>query len=319
MDTVVRGGRTVDDMLIQEVDVTTGRLTWEWRATDHIALDESVEPIPDEGPWDHVHFNSIDRDGEHGLLVSARHTNAIYRIDRRTGRIDWRLGGRRSDLALPPDAVFAAQHDARRLADGSLSLFDNATTDPEATGARSRGLVLRLDPDAGRASVVRELRPPRPAISSSQGNLTVRPDGTAVIGWGSARLVTAYAADGQVLVDAAMPPGFSSYRAFLAPWSARPADQPIVHVAAAEDGSPAAWVSWNGATDVARWQLVSGDTPGALRPAGPPVARTGFETRLPVPVDAAVVAVHALDGQGRQLAAARPITVDAALAEAARS
>ena len=191
MDVVERDGRVIDDMLVQEIDIATGRLLWEWRASDHVDLAESVEPPPDEGPWDYLHLNSIALDHDGGLLLSARHTDTIYKVDRQSGRIVWRLGGERSDFELPVGAVFRQQHDARRLADGTLSLFDDATKDAEAD-AQPRGLVFRLDEAAGTAELVRELAPPRPINASSQGNLAISGDGHATIGWGSANLITGY-------------------------------------------------------------------------------------------------------------------------------
>ena len=87
VERIERDGRPIADMLVQELDIPTRRLLWEWRASDYIALGESVEPIPDEGPWDYVHFNSIalDRDGD--LLLSARHTDTVYKVSRETGAI----------------------------------------------------------------------------------------------------------------------------------------------------------------------------------------------------------------------------------------
>lgn len=307
MDLTTRDGRPIADMLVQEVDVESGRLRWEWRASEHIALEESVEPVPADGPWDWIHLNAIDLEPGGDLLLSARHTDTIYRIDRRTGDVRWRLGGGRSDFDLPVEARFAAQHDVRRLADGTLSLFDNGTKDPRATEPVSRGLVLRLDEDARTASVVRELRPPHPSVSSSQGNMTVRPDGTAFVGWGSARYLTGYAADGTVALDAAMPEGWSSYRAYRTRWRGDPTDQPIVALTRDPVGPPTAWASWNGATRVAHWQLLASAQDDAPALIGSPVRRAGFETALPVPPDAVRIAVRALDRSGRTLATSRSV------------
>jgi hypothetical protein len=309
MDDTTRDGRRLADMLIQEIEVETGRLRWEWRASDHIDLAESSEPVPEEGPWDWIHFNAIDLEPNGDLLLSARHTDAIYRIDRRTGEVRWRLGGRRSDFGLPDAARFVAQHDIRRLGDGTVSLFDNGTKDPKATQQVSRGLVLRLDERAMTADVVRELRPPHPSVSSSQGNLTVRPDGSAFIGWGSARYATGYGPDGSVRLDASMPEGWSSYRAYRTPWRGDPADQPIVAAGRDPAGDVTAWVSWNGATRVAGWQLLAGPAGDDLSAVGQPVPRDGFETALRVPADATRVAARALDRRGRVLGTSRTALV----------
>jgi hypothetical protein len=114
-----------------------------------------------------------------------------------------------------------------------------------------------------------------------------------------------------VTFDGAMPGGFSSYRAYRAPWSGRPVDTPLVTVGPDDAGAMQAWVSWNGATDVGEWELMAGDDEGSLRPAGR-VPRDGFEAALPVPAGAAVVGGRALDRRGRRLARSAPVAVEVA-------
>jgi len=69
---------------------------WEWRASDHIPLTETQYPwttVKDnQGRYDAYHWNSIEWTGD-GFLVSFRHMNAVYKISRSTGAIDWKLGG----------------------------------------------------------------------------------------------------------------------------------------------------------------------------------------------------------------------------------
>ena len=312
LDRVEIDGQLIDDYLVEQRDIGTGRLLWRWRASDHIPLAESVHELPDDGPWDYLHLNSVDLDGNGDLILSARHTDTVYKVSRATGEVVWRLGGASSDFALPEEAVFRKQHDARWHDDGTISLFDNATADNDDP-TQPRGLVFRLHKDAGTAELVRELAPPRATNSSSQGNFTINGDGSATIGWGSSNLVTGYGADDTVVYDVSMPPGFSSYRSFRLPWSAQPLDDPIVAVG--QDGDrTVAWVSWNGATDVAAWQLLGGpdaDTPSDLGTT----VRTGFETAVTLPADAAVVVLQALDGDGQVLGASVPLTVAGALAE----
>jgi hypothetical protein len=79
-------------------------------------VDESYEPIPKpaSAPWDYFHINAIEPDRDGSLLISARHTHAIYKIRRSDGAVVWRLGGKQSDFTLGPGASFAWQHDIRR-------------------------------------------------------------------------------------------------------------------------------------------------------------------------------------------------------------
>jgi len=312
LDRVDIDGQLIDDYLVEQRDIATGRLLWRWRASDHIPLAESVHELPDDGPWDYLHLNSVDLDGNGDLILSARHTDTVYKVSRQTGEVVWRLGGASSDFALPEEAVFRKQHDARWHEDGTISLFDNATADNDDP-VQPRGLVFRLDEDAGTAELMRELAPPRATNSSSQGNFTINDDGSATIGWGSSNLVTSYGPDDAVTYDVSMPPGYSSYRSFRLPWSAQPLDDPIVAVG--QEGDRAvAWVSWNGATEVAAWQLLGGPDADTLADLGT-TARTGFETDVTLPADAAVMVLQALDGDGQVLGASAPLTVTAALAE----
>ncbi len=134
--------------VVQELEVPSARVLFEWRSLDHVAVEESYVPIG--YPWDYFHVNSIDVDADDNLLVSARNTWAVYKVHRRTGKVLWRLGGKRSDFTLGAGARFAYQHDARSHDGGRvLSVFDNGET-------HSRGLVLSLDVKRMHASLLRE-------------------------------------------------------------------------------------------------------------------------------------------------------------------
>ncbi|MPY85108.1 MAG: hypothetical protein GEV00_17700 [Actinophytocola sp.] len=122
------GERPVLDEVIQEVDVATGRVLFEWHSLGHIRVRETATDAHTdvESPWDWLHANSIQPAPGGDIVISARHTSAVYRIDRETGRVAWRLGGKRSDFTMAPGTRFTFQHDARLRPDGTLSLFDNA-------------------------------------------------------------------------------------------------------------------------------------------------------------------------------------------------
>ena len=115
----------------------SGRLLWEWRSLDHVGITETVSDQLGS-PFDYFHINGIEVDVEGNLLVSARNTSALYKIARRTGKVLWRLGGKRSDFSMGKGTRFGFQHDARLHEGGrTISLFDNG---PRAAGSdRSRG------------------------------------------------------------------------------------------------------------------------------------------------------------------------------------
>lgn len=291
------------DGVIQEIDIATGEVLWEWSALDHVELSETLNKFEyrekqdgsKEQPFDYFHINSVTEDGDH-LLASARSTHAIYRIDRRTGEVDWTLGGSASDFEMDDDAVFAWQHDAQRQPDGTITLFDNESS--PAVGEESRGMRLDVDTETMTARVVTEYLPPDGRLAPSQGNLQVRENGNVVIGWGSEPFYSEYTADGELLTDWQFSGG-QSYRAYRFPWRGQPSEPPAMVV---EDGT--AWVSWNGATDVASWRFLAGaDADSATEVAT--VERDGFETSAEVP-DEPYVAVEALDADGEVLATAEP-------------
>jgi hypothetical protein len=295
------GGRLIFEGAVQEVDIATGRVVFEWHSLGHVALAESYErpPRKRELPFDYFHVNSVDEDTDGNLLVSARNTHAVYKLDRATGRIVWRLGGKRSDFAMGPGARFAWQHDARRRPDGTISLFDNEAA--PRVGRESRGLVLRLDSKGMRATLVRSIVHAPRLLAATQGNLQLLPNGNWFVGWGARPYFTEYDPTGRrVLFDARFGYRADSYRAYRFPWVGRPRGRPAIAVV---DG--AAYVSWNGATEVARWQLVV-DGAASTRTAAP----SGFETALPVPRGATSIAVRALDRTSRMLAASKTLRLD---------
>jgi hypothetical protein len=295
--------------VVQEVDVETGEVLFEWRASDHVELtDTKASPDADEenpkgaedDPFDWFHVNSANLTPDGDILVSGRNTHAVYRVDRTTGEVEWVLGGTSSDFDMdgPDDgtgAQFAWQHDAQLHDDGTLTMFDNQGDPP--VGEHSRGLRLALDTDAMTATVAQEWLPTDPMlVAGSQGNLQVLDNGNVVIGWGDAQLTSEFTADGTLVREFPFEAG-ESYRAYrFDGWVGTPSDPPLVVI----DGGTA-YATWNGATEVATWRLVAGSSETDAEPVVE-VPRDGFETAIaPVPEDAAYVAVEAVDADGTVL------------------
>lgn len=295
--------RPVLDGVIQEVDIDSGDVLFEWHALADISLDESYgDVIADPADvFDYVHHNSVDIDSDGHLLVSGRHTRTVYKIDRGSGAIMWRLGGKKSDFTMGRGTEFAYQHDARRRPDGTLTIFDNAAGSEEsAVRESSRGIVLKLDTQSMRASLVREYQHPDGILSHSQANMQVLPNGNVFLGWGSAPAFTEHSKDGTVLFDVRLPEEVESYRAFRFPWRGRPGGKPAIAAEPSGDGALTVSASWNGATEVAAWQVLAGPGESRLEPVGRK-DRDGFETRIDVTSDAPRVAVRALDSSGNEL------------------
>jgi hypothetical protein len=301
-----KGGQAMDS-IIQEVEIASGKVIWEWHSKEHVALAESmaVGPRTLKLPYDYFHINSIDVEPDGDLLVSARNTWGVYKIDRPSGKVLWRLGGRRSDFALGPGVRFAWQHDARRMPDGTITVFDNQAT-PRVED-RSSVVVLDVDERTRRATVVRELTHPDKVLSIAEGNAQMLPGGGFLVGWGMARRVSELSADGRLLFDLRLPGDTDTYRAYRMPWRGTPAERP--RIAAERSGARiAAHATWNGATDVTHWELLAGDTPQSLRRVAI-TKRQGFETEIAARTSAAWVAVRALRG-AKPLARSAPTRVD---------
>jgi outer membrane protein assembly factor BamB len=292
--------------IVQELDIQTGEVLFEWRSIDHVALEETyVTPLQDGRPGiDYFHLNSIDVDDDDNLLISARETSTVYKIDRNSGKIIWRLGGKRSDFEMGPGTRFAFQHDARRLPDGTISIFDNGSLifesgTPKAV-EESRGIVLGLDESKMKATLVREYTHPDKQYADAAGNMQVLPNGNVFVGWGRALVISEFSEDGQMLFDASLPRKNESYRAFRFPWSARPSDQPAAVAERVSEQEVLVYASWNGATEVATWEVLAARHQGRLESLGV-VPRNGFETAMVVRTSDPYVAVRAKDRSGQVL------------------
>jgi hypothetical protein len=289
---------TVVDGVVQEVDVATGLVLFEWHSVDHVPLDDSTAAAPKgaEG-WDYVHLNSVALDGDDDFIVSARRTSTVYKIDRQTGRLVWSMGGKSSTLKMGPGTSFNLQHDARPQADGTITLFDNAA--PPAFRKASRAVTIRVDAEAGTATLARALTHPDGLLSATQGSVQLLPEGNTFVGFGSQRWFTEYDAAGNVVFDAHLATGNDTYRAYRLPWTGIPAANPRIVAHLGTGSSMTVRASLNGATGIARWQLLAGRSPSTLVPVTS-VATQGFETAIAAPRQA-YVAMRALDANGATL------------------
>ena len=291
------------DGILQEVDIQTGRVLFEWHSYPQVGIAESYAPPPKAKagakapPYDYFHMNSIEVEPNGNFLVSARNTHALYEIDRKTKKVLWRLGGKKSDFKMGAGTNFAWQHDARRHADGTITIFDNGAAPP--VEKFSRVLVLRTS--AKKATLVRSYHHPQRLLAPFEGNAQFLPNGNIVVGWGAQPYVSEFARSGALLFDVyfgqGKPPGkdADTYRAYRFPWHGQPRDRPVVVVA-----GDTAYSSWNGATDVVRWQVLAGPAAGQLKPVQT-VAKNGFETPIRLTKSAAFYAVKALGRDGKVL------------------
>ncbi len=291
----------LDDGVIQEIDVRTGLVMFEWHALGHVKIADSYEPVPHASTsiYDYFHINSIQLEPEGDILLDARNTWSAYLIDPHNGVVLWRVGGKKSSFTLGPGVRFAWQHDAELLSGGVLSVFDDEDSPPESS--QSRALYISLNFKSHTATLQRQFTQPNsPILSPSQGNAQLLPGGDELVGWGQAGFISEFADSGALTFGMHLPPLSNSYRAYRFPWSAEPTSPPAVSAAAGPNGSTLLYASWNGATNVAGWQVLAGASANSLQTVGS-FPHAGFETTITAPTAAPFLAVQALSVTGAVL------------------
>jgi hypothetical protein len=292
---------TVLNPVIQEQNVESGEVTFEWSALDHVSPDETTESMT-SGFGDLFHSNSLEYDEDGNILVSFRNTSTVYKIDIGTGDIIWRFGGEQSDFTFPggETEMPSYQHDARRLPDGQLSVFNNGNTH---SPQESSGRTYTLDESAMTATLTSDLRADPAAYSPFIGNNRQVGNGNQLVSYGTTGRMVEFAGT-QTVFTGTLATGWSSYRTERATdWAAAPAAPPDVVLGdRAGDGGRTLHVSWNGATEVESWRIGAGPSEDELTQLGV-TPKTGFETaaRVFAPKDADVFRVTALDGSGEVL------------------
>jgi hypothetical protein len=287
------------DSILQEIDIKTGLVMFEWHPHDHVPLYDSYTS-PYSGPWDYFHLNSISPDpwGDGNFIISSRNTWASYEISYHTGAVLWRLGGKRSSFKMGPGTGTAWQHDVRWQPDRTLTMFDNGSA--PKVHSQSRQIQVRIDWKRKAVTLVsRHVHIPA-LLSGSQGDSDTLPDGDTFVGWGEQPYITEFSPSGEVVFDARLPHPGQSYRAYRVPWSATPATPPAVTVRPTGAGTVTIYASWNGATAVRAWRVLTGASPGALAPLST-APRTGFETAIPAAAAGPWFSVQAIGADGSVL------------------
>jgi hypothetical protein len=294
-------GSIVIDGVVQEIDIATGTLLFEWHALDHLPISDSLVD-PAENPFDFIHLNSLDVDEDGNILISARYTSALYKIDRSTGEVLFIFGGKGNQFEYVDEGSATLPgpdypHDFRTRGNGKYSYFDNGTQ----RGIESRGALVSLDLNTMTATYVESITHDPPILGVSQGRIQGLSGGNELITWGGGGVVTEYAADRAVAFEAAL--GIGTYRQVRHIWVGEPADPPTA-VLSGSEGSQAVAVSWNGDTRTDSWQLLGGEDAEQLS-AVSVTPRDGFETEIAIPAPLGYVAVQALDADGRPIEGGR--------------
>ncbi|KAK4164317.1 ASST-domain-containing protein [Cladorrhinum sp. PSN259] len=318
--------------IFQELDITTGRLLFEWSSLDHVSPSESLLPINtgqagsgynSSDAWDYFHINSVDKNSEGDYLISARDACSIHKINGTSGEVIWRLNGKKSDFSVPKDAQFCFQHHARWLPSSDpnveiISLYDNSAHGTEHGGGKevhtapfSSGKILKLDTNKWIAELVQGYYPPKgdkKLLSKSQGSTQVLPNKNVLVNWGSEGAVTEYTPSGEPIFHAYMDSrklgqGVENYRGFRFNWTGLPNEEPaVVALQSEEEVNTTVYVSWNGDTETAVWRFYEVTDGFGSRAFLGEAERKGFETEFVV-VGKTVkkVSAEAVDKNGRVL------------------
>ena len=214
---------TIVDCVVQEVN-PSGQLVWQWRASQHLLPAESTQDgsatVRRQLAFDIYHCNSVDTDPVSGnVLVSFRNTSAVYLINKTSGTVMWKMGGKplNHDLAKiitvtgDPEGVFNSQHDARFQPNSDVSLYDDHSVTGPTTINAARGVEYHVDTVAGTATLVFSFSSPDGHNSAATGSFRRLSSGTDnVIGWGIKpnTLFTEVDSGGSVQLNVTMPNQF---------------------------------------------------------------------------------------------------------------
>ena len=297
------------DAVVQEIDIATGLVLFQWDSLDHVPVSDSYSHLPQNGassPFDYFHVNSVDVDHDNNLVISGRNTWAAYKVDHSSARTIWTLGGKHSSFRMMPGASFAFQHDVRiRSAhDWFITIFDDGAGPPAVHP--SRGLKLFLDTKRMVAKSVGAEGHDPSLTAFFEGNYQQLSGGDDFLGWGQQPYFSEYNSHGQEVFDAHFKDYVASYRAYRFQWTGTPQTTPAV-VGASHGGSTGIYVSWNGATNVAKWVVQGGSSSGSLHTVAS-AAKNGFETAITFSRQT-YVRVQALDGAGHVLSTSRTVKV----------
>lgn len=194
---------TIKDVVVQEFD-EHGILLYTWKALDHFEITDANENSPfvdfTASTVDYLHANSLTFDSDTSFLLSCRHFDEIVKIDRRTGDIIWRLGGKHNQFAFVNDTLrFSHPHTIRKLENGDILIFDNGNLhNPPFTSV----VEYQLDEQAMTATLVRRQCHDPEVYTDHSGGQMMLSNGNLLVYWGEASpSFTEYHPDGSVAIE----------------------------------------------------------------------------------------------------------------------
>jgi hypothetical protein len=191
----------------------------------------------------------------------------------------------------------------KELANGEFAIFDNGGA--PMVHPQSRAVIVAINRKRKTDTLVAQFVHPSPLRSVSQGNVQLLQNGNVFVGWGSAPFFSEFTDAGRLVFDARMPYLTSSYRGARFQWEATPSEPPAIAAVPGKHGLTV-YASWNGATNVAAWQLLGGPNTKQLAPLSS-VRPTGFETAITTKHPPAYVMVQPLNAAGAVMSSSRAV------------
>lgn len=315
---------TLLDCAFQEIDIKTGGVRFQWRATDHFDLTESQAPGYEESEtgWDWFHMNSLYKTHDGNYLIDARHLKLMALINGTDGSRIWQIGGHNNsftDLSSGHATNFQFQHHARFVDDthSEITLFDNhamwpTSSTPGCTHDCTRAMRIALDYENMTVQLVSAFYHSKSVQAWAEGGYHLLPNGNAMIGWGVVGGFSEIAANGTTVMEVQYGPWSNIdlhgktqlYRVYSFDWVATPTWPPSIGIA-----DSTVYVSWNGATEVASWVLYGGNSTNTLEPLVE-VPRAGFETAITPPEAVSYARVIAMAANGTVLGSTHMIEME---------
>jgi hypothetical protein len=221
MSAVVPGGQTEATVVgnhVQEID-SNNNVVFEFNCFDHFDITGAVEVDLTANYIDYVHMNSIAVDYDSNIVISSRNLSECTKIDRQTGDIIWRLGGKNNQFTFddPGDSI-DYQHDIRPVpgVPDNYTIFDNGNN-----RGYTRVVEYHLDTTAMTATKVWEYRPDPDVLNQSMGSAQRLSNGNTLINWAAANLPKATEVNpaGDVLYEGNFLTNSAGYRTFRFEWN----------------------------------------------------------------------------------------------------
>lgn len=230
MAQIVNGGDStarVVGLVLQEIDQNKN-VVFQWRSWDHFQITDATHEVLTAAVIDYDHGNAIEIDNDGNWMLSSRHMDEITKINRSTGEIIWRLGGKNNQFTFINDPIgFSHQHALRRIANGNITMFDNGNFH---TPSFSRAAEYTLDEVNKTATLVWQYRNTPDIYGQAMGYVERLDNGNTLIGWGAANpSVTEVKPDGTKVYELNLPVNVYSYRSFRYTWK-EPSSQTVIPI-----------------------------------------------------------------------------------------